>query len=60
MMVMRMNDVEQYVRKNKDKLHRLAKHGDTVVRAMALAILKQAGEDIEEEKKKESANSGDE
>lgn len=43
-----MNDLKEYVEKNREKLHRLAKNGDSVVRAMALAILKKSGENFEE------------
>lgn len=47
-----MNDVEKYVEQNREKLHRLAKHGDTVVRAMALSLLKQVDETKEEDESK--------
>jgi len=39
-----MKEIEEYVKENKDKLHSLAKHGDEVIAAMALALLKKGGE----------------
>lgn len=39
-----MDEIEKYVENNKDKLHRLAKHGDDIIASMALALLKKGGE----------------
>ncbi len=36
------NELNSYVNENKDKLERLALHGNTVVSAMALTLLKKA------------------
>ena len=42
-------ELVQYVKENRQKLQRLAKHSDSVVRSMALSLLKngssQGGED---------------
>ncbi|MFW6196781.1 MAG: hypothetical protein ACOC5D_05535 [Thermoplasmatota archaeon] len=41
------SNLKKYVKENKDELNKLAKHGNPVVRAMALSILKVGGEDEE-------------
>lgn len=37
-------DIKEYYERNKDWLQKLAQSGDTIVRAMALVILKEGGE----------------
>ncbi len=37
-------ELKEYYENNKEKLRRLAKHGEPTVRAMALAVLKRAGD----------------
>lgn len=38
-----MSEIENYVKNNKKKLQRLAQHGDEVIAAMALALLRKGG-----------------
>ncbi len=37
-------DLEEYYEQNKEKLRKLARHAEPTVRAMALAVMKRAGE----------------
>jgi len=37
-------ELENYYKANREKLRRLAKHGEPTIRSMALAILKRAGD----------------
>lgn len=46
-------ELKEYYRNNKEKLRRLAKHGEPTIRAMALAILKRAGDQEYERQKEE-------
>ena len=43
-----VDEVWEYYQKNKEKVDELALHGDTVIRAMALAIKKAAGDSVME------------
>lgn len=36
-------DLEEYYEQNKEKLRKLARHGEPTIRAMALAVMKRAG-----------------
>lgn len=41
---MNNDKVKEYYENNKEKLRKLAQHGEPTVRAMALAVLKRAGD----------------
>jgi len=42
--VIEMDKVEKYARENRRRLERLAEHGNGVIQAMALAVLRVGGE----------------
>jgi len=41
---MQNKELEEYVEKNRDRLENLAVHGEPVIRAMSLTLLKKSGD----------------